>query len=138
MDYIFASAIKTTELLLVAISYDIACQWKINFFKRMQEDLPSHLHIPEAVVVDYAIPKFHLPGHKSACHAPHSLNYKPVARNDGEGIERAWPASNQIASSTKEMGPGSRHDTFDDHFGDHNWRKTVGLGAFIFLVGDEP
>ena len=37
MDYIFASAIKSTELLVVAISYDIVCQWFINIFNRMLE-----------------------------------------------------------------------------------------------------
>lgn len=90
--------------------------------------LPAELRLPENVEIDYAIPKCHLPGHKPNCHAPHSLNYKCCARNDGEGIERVWPASNQIAASTKEMGPGSRHDTFDDHFGHHNWRKNIGFG----------
>lgn len=32
-----------------------------------------------------------------------------------------------MANSTKEMGPGSRHDTLDDHFGDYNWRKIMSL-----------
>jgi hypothetical protein len=31
------------------------------------------------------------------------------------------------------MGPGCRRDTLDDHFGDWNWKKTVGLGAFLLL-----
>ncbi|KAG1795019.1 uncharacterized protein HD556DRAFT_1442348 [Suillus plorans] len=29
------------------------------------------------------------------------------------------------------MGPGSRRDTLDDHFGDWNWKKLVGLGATL-------
>ena len=34
------------------------------------------------------------------------------------------------------MGPGSRHDTLDDHFGHHNWRKYVSLGKFCpFIIG---
>ncbi|KAG1772883.1 hypothetical protein EV702DRAFT_1048489 [Suillus placidus] len=31
------------------------------------------------------------------------------------------------ASSTKEMGPGTRRDMLDDFFGDWNWRKITGL-----------
>ena len=43
---------------------------------------------------------------------------------------------NRVANSTKEMGPGSRHDTLDDHFGHHNWRKYILLGKFsLFIIG---
>ena len=75
--------------------------------------------------------------HKLPCQAPHSLNFKPgVGRPDGEGIERSWAEMNQVANSTKEMGPGSRHDTLDNHFGHHNWRKYVSLGKFcLFFIG---
>ncbi|KAF8867888.1 hypothetical protein BD779DRAFT_1482742, partial [Infundibulicybe gibba] len=52
---------------------------------------------------------------------------KAKARTDGEAPERNWAASNPTSSSTKEMGPGSRRDTLDDHFGDANWKKTTGL-----------
>ncbi|KAG5635682.1 hypothetical protein H0H81_010420 [Sphagnurus paluster] len=41
-----------------------------------------------------------------------------VGRTDGEAPKRGWAAVNAVTSSTKEMGPGSRHDTLDDHFGD--------------------
>ncbi|KAG1894210.1 uncharacterized protein F5891DRAFT_1131024 [Suillus fuscotomentosus] len=33
---------------------------------------------------------------------------------------------------TKEMGPGSRRDTLDNHFGDWNWKKIIVLGLFFF------
>lgn len=127
MDFIILSALFPCLLLWILISYDIACQWKINFSDRML-GLPE-LHLPATCTVDFGIPKCHVPGHKTECQTPHSLNLKKgVARTDGEGIERNWPEVNAIASSTKEMGPGSRHDTLDDHLGHHNWRKTVGLG----------
>jgi hypothetical protein len=35
---------------------------------------------------------------------------------------------NTLGSSMKEIGPGSRRDTLDDHFGDMNWKKVCGLG----------
>ncbi|KAF9458780.1 hypothetical protein BDZ94DRAFT_1312961 [Collybia nuda] len=38
---------------------------------------------------------------------------------------------NPVANSTKEMGPGLRRDTLDDHFGDINWRKVTGLAATL-------
>ena len=55
-----------------------------------------------------------------------------VGRTDGEGIERNWSEINRVANSTKEMGPGARHDTIDDHFGHHNFRKFVGLGKYSY------
>ena len=33
-----------------------------------------------------------------------------------------------VATSTKEMGPGHRHDMLDDHWGYWNWTKLFGLG----------
>ncbi len=48
----------------------------------------------------------------------------------GKGIKQTWVIVNAIAFSTKEMGPGSRHDTIDDHFAYHNFLKLVGLGGF--------
>jgi hypothetical protein len=33
-----------------------------------------------------------------------------------------------MAASTREMGPGSRRDTLDDHFGDRNWAKITQMG----------
>ncbi|KAG1788560.1 uncharacterized protein HD556DRAFT_1447770 [Suillus plorans] len=35
------------------------------------------------------------------------------------------------------MGPGSRRDTLDDHFGDWNWKKSVGLGATLLRKMNE-
>lgn len=61
-----------------------------------------------------------------------SFNFTPqVGRTDGEAPERGWSAINAIAGSTKQMGPGSRLDTLDDHFGDYNWRKVASIGVFL-------
>ncbi|KAF9487718.1 hypothetical protein BDN71DRAFT_1513702, partial [Pleurotus eryngii] len=131
MDYIVLSAVAGLALRMLMIIYDIACQWRVNFSKRMQE-LPSHLHISDNVLVDFCIPKCHLHAHQSMCQTPHSLNLKPgVGRTDGEGIKRDWSLINPAANSTKEMGAGSRHDTLDDIFGYHNWLKTTRLGLSL-------
>jgi Kyakuja-Dileera-Zisupton transposase len=93
--------------------------------------MPESLRLNKGnVEVSFGVPKFHIPAHKLPCQAPHSLNLMlGVGRTDGEGIERNWAEINAVANSTKEMGPGSRHDTLDDHFGHHNWRKYVGFGG---------
>jgi hypothetical protein len=86
----------------------------------------------EARQITFLVPKFHLPAHILACHIAYSFNLTPnVGRTDGEGVERGWASLNPLATSTKEMGPGSRRDTIDDHFSDANWKKFVGLGWYI-------
>lgn len=116
--------------LTLICSYDIACQWKINFKSRMV-DLPSSLQLtPDTLnTMSFGIPKFHGPAHELKCQAPHSLNLMAgVGRTDGEGIERNWSEMNGVASSTTEMGPGSRHDTLDDHFNHRNFQKYIKMG----------
>lgn len=111
------------------MTYDIACQWACNLAIRM-EDLPPELRLDlSKLKIDSAIPKFHIYAHQLKCLIAFSLNYKfGVGRTDGEGIERNWARMNPVAHSTREMGPGSRHDTIDDHCGHINWRKTVDFG----------
>jgi hypothetical protein len=78
----------------------------------------------------FLVPKFHLPAHIPKCQADYSFNFTPfVGRTDGEAPERGWSETNAMAASTKEMGPGSRRDTLDDHFGDHNWGKIAKMGT---------
>lgn len=109
-------------------SYDVGCQWKKNIRKRAQ-GLPSQFKPLENVAFRFGVPKCHCPGHKISCQVDHSLNLLPgVGRTDGEGIERTWSGQNGAASSTKEMGAGSRADKLDDHFGHHNWLKTTAFG----------
>jgi len=90
----------------------------------------------------FLVPKFHLNAHIKKCRLEYSFNLVPgVGRTDGEAPERGWSESNAMAASTKEMGPGSRRDTLDDHFGDRNWAKTVQMGTytrlFLFLIVHE-
>lgn len=51
-----------------------------------------------------------------------------MGRTDGEEIEQNWARHDGTAGSTREMGPGSRHDTLEDHFGWANWQKVVKIG----------
>ncbi|KAG2148141.1 uncharacterized protein EDB93DRAFT_1250199 [Suillus bovinus] len=54
-----------------------------------------------------------------------------MARMDGEASEHGWSNINPVATSTREMGPGLRHDILDDHFGDWNWQKVSNFGVFL-------
>ncbi|KAG2137014.1 hypothetical protein DEU56DRAFT_871445 [Suillus clintonianus] len=119
-------------VLVLNISYDIACQWSKHLWERMSR-YPSQIHFSgDSKILTFLIPKFHLPAHIAACQTSYSLNLiKGMARTDSEAIERGWSNMNPIATSTREMGPGSRHDILDDHFGDWNWRKVSNLGPSL-------
>ncbi|KAF8867839.1 hypothetical protein BD779DRAFT_1463482 [Infundibulicybe gibba] len=130
MDYIFLSSLKQDSPKRVVVSYDIACQWSVNLAR--QCSLYPDGGILEEHDFVYVITKWHMAAHRLKCHTEFSFYYTPwVGRTDGEAPERGWAASNGLASSTKEMGPGSRRDTLDDYFGDYNWRKTIGLGPTL-------
>lgn len=132
MDWIFAFLIRLIILRLILISYDIACQWFVNLFKRMDQFWPAELKIPPSKKIIPAIPKLHEPMHRSANHEVYSLNYIPgVGKTDLETPERVWAGHNGLGNSTKTQGPGNRHDVLDDHFSFWNWLKYVGLGKTI-------
>ncbi|KAF9555270.1 hypothetical protein CPC08DRAFT_766080 [Agrocybe pediades] len=132
MDYLFLSTMQHTDVERCTISYDIACQWSVNLWQRMAI-YPEKLHVDQQNrAFRFMIPKFHLPAHIQPCQTRYSFNFnEDVGRTDGEGVERGWAHINGVAASTREMGPGSRRDTLDDHFGDWNWKKTVKMGLFL-------
>ncbi|KAG2138229.1 hypothetical protein BD769DRAFT_1626642 [Suillus cothurnatus] len=121
MDYLFFSTLRHTSLQTLNVSYDIACQWHKKLWQRMTA-FPISMHFDfVSKVIDFFVPKFHLPAHIEKC----------IGRTDGEAPERGWANINPVASSTKEMGPGARRNTLDDFFGDWNWKKVVGLGTIM-------
>ena len=133
MDYIFASSIMGIGLRSVVISYDVACQWFVNFWNRVCF-LPTALR-PFSLSIRALVPKFHLQSHNEKCHSAFSFNFfRGAARTDGEGVERNWDDLNGQAPSTSEMLPGARWDTLDDCCAWVNWRKTMGLGALKVYV----
>lgn len=132
MDYFFLSTLCLFAVVQLIVSYDIACQWSKNLTSRCANYAklkPNAISENPDLDVKFAVPKFHLPAHVPACQLKFSLNrLQGVGRTDGECPERLWSAFNGLAYSTREMGPGSRRDTLDDNFGDHNWDKTTRLG----------
>ncbi|KAK0492877.1 hypothetical protein EDD18DRAFT_1108487 [Armillaria luteobubalina] len=112
----------------VVIAYDIGCQWGKNLWKRINVYGPDLTPPQEQKDIVILVPKFHLPVHIVECQEEFSFAFELfVGETDGEVTERTWAISNPVASSTREMGPGSRQDTLDDHWSDDNWRKNVGL-----------
>jgi hypothetical protein len=108
------------------------CQWIQHAANRLIR-LPAPLAM-DLTQIDFVglVPKFHLAAHILSCQLNFSFNLTPgVGRTDGEGIERDWSNLNPVASSTREMGPGSRADTLEDHFGDWNHRRLNGMGMYL-------
>ncbi len=135
MDYILTSTLVDATLSNLLIVYDIACQWSKNLRARLTELCPAVGADLSKVNITVAIPKGHIKAHGKSCQSSFSLNYLPgSARTDGEGVERDWAHMNALTASTREMGPGNRHETLDDHWGSWNWQKLVKLGKFQYYL----
>ncbi|KAJ7160358.1 hypothetical protein C8R46DRAFT_1164810 [Mycena filopes] len=137
MDYIFFRSVAGTDLVRLYVSYDIACQWHIHIWRRMLQydnevlTLDGYAGTRQRFVT-FLVPKFHLPAHIEACNLKFSFNLtRDVGQTDGEAPERGWANANPLAGSTKEMGPGTRRDTIDDHFNDWNHKKIIALGYHL-------
>ncbi|KAK7442944.1 hypothetical protein VKT23_015888 [Stygiomarasmius scandens] len=133
MDYIKASLLRHVHALLaLLVSYDIVCQWCKKVIQRLQ-NLPQNVRINLTLrIIFFVIPKLHILSHLISCQEKFSLNFTyGVGQTDAEGIERVWAGLGSIATSLKEMGPSSHHDTLEDHMGHWNWRKVVGLGTLL-------
>ncbi|EMD31060.1 hypothetical protein CERSUDRAFT_60542 [Gelatoporia subvermispora B] len=132
VDYAVLSALKSIgadSLIETDFSFDIACSWFVNFLKRL-DDMPDDLRkVAQRLIFRAFIPKAHIEGHGATCRTRYSFNFRPyVGRTHGETIEQEWAHIGPLMTSTREMGPGARHSTLDDHWGWWNWQKFVSLG----------
>ncbi|KAJ7020579.1 hypothetical protein C8F04DRAFT_1274884 [Mycena alexandri] len=133
MDWIFSAIMRwKDERLRKVILYDIICQW----FQKLSERLAKMPGIVRFVIVmklfQFVIPKMHIHSHTLACQLIFSLNFLlGAAQTDGEGIERPWANLGGVATSTREMGPGSRRDTLDSHLSYWNWSKLIGIAELL-------
>ncbi|KAJ7608898.1 hypothetical protein DFH06DRAFT_929636, partial [Mycena polygramma] len=133
MDWIFAALMRWIDpRLFKVISYDIVCQWWKNLKGRLIL-LPALVRLELILAIArFVIPKMHIHSHTLACQLLFSLNFLfGVGETDGEGIERPWANIGGVATSTREMGPGSRRDTLDCHWAFWNWCKMIGIGALL-------
>ena len=129
MDFITLSAVIGIMLVWLVITYDIGCQWSKNLYTRMEE-FPEHMRISEGVKVGVGVPSWHINGHGKKCQDDYNLGYmKGTGRTCGEEIETSWLHTNALGASVREMGPGARHETLNDHWNGWNYRKVVGLSG---------
>ncbi|KZV64562.1 hypothetical protein PENSPDRAFT_563932, partial [Peniophora sp. CONT] len=138
VDYAFCSAMKHSRAPSVMVTYDIACQWHKKLKDRL-EKIPEQREVytgamamVELIVKDqtvFCVPKFHLYAHRVLCQVSYAIGWTiGTGALDGEGPERCWSGTNGAASSLREMGPGTMHDTMDDICGAWNWAKVCGIG----------
>ena len=130
MDYIVMASVAGLTLLLLTISYDIACQWKVHLRERNAK-LPAAVRLPiDDVKIQYALPVWHAASHNEDCQNQNSLSFKPgVGKSDGEGVERVWSVLNPSAFSTKDAGKGQRADVLEGKIDNHNFLKNAGQGV---------
>ncbi|KAJ6499732.1 hypothetical protein C8R47DRAFT_1175589 [Mycena vitilis] len=129
MDYIFASIMHHKHRqLFTFVTYDIMCSWKVNLRDRLTKLPPKVRLLIVMALMRFAIPKMHIHSHTLLCQLLYSLNLiLGSAEVEGEAIERAWSGIGAVATSTRDMGPGARHDVLDCQFSYWNWQKLVGL-----------
>lgn len=139
---------------MLAFTYDIACQYKINFKKRIQtvqdyissqlDALPPALRqlrhpaltLPEIDKIVWALPVWH--GNVHECEAENSVKYQyGLGKTDGEGIERIWAMMNPMSYTLKEEGPGLRHDDIEDLVNRINYRKNIQQGMLVFFLFEQ-
>ena len=131
IDYIVCSVLQQLGYPPTTCSYDIGCQYMVNFLERVKK-LPSALRPDPKLDLRFGLPVWHGGIHEDLCRSRHSLKYHHgVGRTDGEGIERIWSMFNPLAWSTKEMGEGSRHDAIDDKSDSTNHNKNVNQGSSL-------
>ncbi|KAK7687212.1 hypothetical protein QCA50_009717 [Cerrena zonata] len=131
IDYLILSTLAKIVMILLFISYDIACQFSKNFNRRISR-LPEAMQtIGSKTKIHWAIPKKHLPVH-GPNYSQFSFNFLPgVGRTYGEGVESGWSHMNPISMSTKEMGPAYRPEVLNDHWGSWNWFKILSFGTHL-------
>ncbi|KAG1725041.1 hypothetical protein EDB19DRAFT_1833938 [Suillus lakei] len=85
--------------------------WHKKLWSQM-ETMPEWLHLPsESSLICFFVPKFHIQAHINKCHTNFSFNWsRYIGRTDGEAPKHGWANINRVASSTKEMEPGTCQD----------------------------
>jgi hypothetical protein len=136
MDFIVLSALLSTVMLALTVSYDICCQWSQNLAKHMCQFLTfMQIDVDRLRSMKFMLPKFHIYNHGPKCFTNFSLNFlRWSAASDLGDPERWWSHINPVSMSTKEMSEGAWNDTIDDHASGCNWRKVTRFGTSTYLL----
>ncbi|KAJ6512449.1 hypothetical protein C8R45DRAFT_813144, partial [Mycena sanguinolenta] len=129
MDYVFASLLLHKDPCLHKLTtYDTVCVWKVLLLERLKALLLNVRLILFLALIRFAIPKMHIKRHKLLCQMLYSLKViLGSAQSDAEGIKRAWAGIGGVAASTREVGPGARHNVLDCQWSYWNWQKLIGI-----------
>lgn len=132
VDYSICRALSyhSDGLKRALIAYDVACQWSINFERRVKSY--DSLTLPSDVEIIPAVGKFHLSAHKPVCFPRFSLMFiRGAGRLDGEILETLWAPFNKISPFARAMSLAHRQEIYDDHMRDSNGKKLVGMGMTL-------
>ncbi|EIN04406.1 hypothetical protein PUNSTDRAFT_76368 [Punctularia strigosozonata HHB-11173 SS5] len=128
-DWVFWSSLLAIGMTLVVLSYDIACKWSLHLKDRVKPFSSTFGNVVNATI-RFFIPSLHIIAHGPKCRCTFSFSFNRwVGRTHGETIEQEWAHIGAVATSTREMGPGARHATLDDHWHFWNFRKIVAMGS---------
>ena len=134
MDYVILSAVKGERLHRIVLTYDIGCQYSKNFKERMLK-FPADMHLDENLTIEFGVPSWHINAHGADCRADFGLGFRDgVGRTCGEEVEVTWASTNLLGPSTREMGPGARHETLNAQWGGMNFRRIIVFRKCITLI----
>lgn len=133
IDFASASGLQRwMDLLLHYSAYDINCQYRLYFEKRMkelwemQEQIDAIKVIPEKPFPKTVagVGKFHALGHNKDCRAKWGIGLQPGDNQvDGEAPERVWPFINALGNRMREMNPENRHNHMNAQYSNQNIRR---------------
>ena len=113
MDYVILSSVKGERLHRIVLTYDIGCQYSKNF-KECMLKFPADMHLDKNSTIEFGVPSWHINAHGADCRADFGLGFRDgVGRTCGEEVEVTWASTNLLGPSTREMGPGARHETLN-------------------------
>ena len=130
MDYSICKALSYNmkDIPVALLMYDIMCQYRINFKKRVKNSL--ELTLPRSLELHTGIGLFHIHGHQDSCLPRYSPSFIPGAKQvDGEIIETLWAPLNNISRSSCGMSLAHRQEVIDAHMNYLNWKKLVRIGT---------
>jgi hypothetical protein len=132
MDYSICKALSHNmkDIPVALLMYDIMCQYRVNFKKRVKKS--PELTLPRGLELCTGIGLFHIHGHQDSCLPQYSPSYIPGAKQvDREIIETLWAPLNNISQSLWGMSLAHCQEVLDAHMNHSNWKKMVWIGMYI-------
>jgi hypothetical protein len=132
MDFSICKALSYNmkDIPVALLMYDIMCQYRVNFKKRIKKS--PELSLPSLLELRTGIGLFHIHSHQDSCLPRYSPSFIPGAKQvDGEIIETLWAPLNNISRSLRGMTLAHRQEVLDSHMNHSNWKKMVRIGKQI-------